>query len=41
MTAWDWREPSRTDDEKTPESAEALNGADTGACMHVDPAFTW
>ncbi|MEV5550250.1 LCP family protein [Streptomyces sp. NPDC052309] len=41
----DWREgtayePPAADDE-TPESAEALNGADEEACMHVNPAFTW
>ncbi|MFF5255853.1 LCP family protein [Streptomyces leeuwenhoekii] len=41
----DWREgteyraPER--DDKTPETADALNGADDKACMHVDPAFTW
>ncbi|GAP50085.1 LCP family protein [Streptomyces azureus] len=41
----DWREgtaykaPKRND--KTPKSAEALNGADDKACMHVNPNFTW
>jgi LCP family protein required for cell wall assembly len=41
----DWREgaaykaPKRND--KTPKSAEALNGADDKACMHVNPGFTW
>jgi LCP family protein required for cell wall assembly len=41
----DWREgteyraPER--DDRTPETADALNGADDKACMHVDPAFTW
>ncbi|PZT69352.1 LytR family transcriptional regulator [Streptomyces sp. SW4] len=41
----DWREgteyraPER--DDTTPESADALNGADDSACMKVDPAFTW
>ncbi|GAA4313527.1 LCP family protein [Streptomyces venetus] len=41
----DWREgtaykaPKQND--KTPKSAEALNGADDKACMHVNPAFTW
>ncbi|MEV0639992.1 LCP family protein [Streptomyces sp. NPDC050619] len=41
----DWRDgttykaPKQND--TTPESAEALNGADEDACMHVNPAFTW
>ncbi|MET9759674.1 LCP family protein [Streptomyces sp. NPDC006372] len=41
----DWREgtaykaPEQND--RTPKSAEALNGADDKACMHVNPAFTW
>ncbi|WUR66097.1 LCP family protein [Streptomyces violaceus] len=41
----DWREgtayeaPEKND--KTPKSAEALNGADDRACMHVSPAYTW
>ncbi|MFF0203485.1 LCP family protein [Streptomyces sp. NPDC005017] len=41
----DWREgtvykaPARSD--KLPDTAEALNGADDGACMHVNPAFSW
>ncbi|MGC9494686.1 LCP family protein [Streptomyces sp. WG7] len=41
----DWREGTAYQapaaDDKAPESAEALNGADDGACMHVNPAFTW
>ncbi|MFJ8542932.1 LCP family protein [Streptomyces sp. NPDC093586] len=41
----DWREDTAyrapAADDRTPESAEALNGADTSACMHVNPAFTW
>lgn len=41
----DWREgntpPKSKQDDKTPDSAEALNGSDKKACMHVDPAFTW
>ncbi|MER5214710.1 LCP family protein [Streptomyces sp. NPDC002838] len=41
----DWREgttyKASQEDDKTPESAEALNGADEEACMHVNPAFTW
>ncbi|MEU6002922.1 LCP family protein [Streptomyces sp. NPDC047197] len=43
----DWREGNAypksksKQDDKTPESAEALNGSDKKACMHVDPAFTW
>jgi hypothetical protein len=41
----DWREgtdykaPKRND--RTPKSADALNGADDKACMHVNPNFTW
>ncbi|CAL9551645.1 Polyisoprenyl-teichoic acid--peptidoglycan teichoic acid transferase TagU [Streptomyces sp. enrichment culture] len=41
----DWRDDGAyeapKEDNTTPESAEALNGADESACMHVDPAFTW
>ncbi|MEU5955257.1 LCP family protein [Streptomyces sp. NPDC047525] len=41
----DWREgnapPKSKQDDKTPDSAEALNGSDKKACMHVDPNFTW
>lgn len=41
----DWREgnapPKPKQDDKTPDSAEALNGSDKKACMHVDPDFTW
>ncbi|GAA5211663.1 LCP family protein [Streptomyces thinghirensis] len=41
----DWREGTTYEapasDDRTPESAEALNGADESACMHVNPAFTW
>ncbi|MGW6027148.1 LCP family protein [Streptomyces sp. NPDC055099] len=41
----DWREgnkpPKAKQDDKTPESADALNGSDKKACMHVDPDFTW
>ncbi|MET7318991.1 LCP family protein [Streptomyces sp. NPDC005549] len=41
----DWREGTayRTpeSDDSIPDSAEALNGADDSACMHVNPAFTW
>lgn len=29
------------DDNRTPASADALNGSDTSACMHVDPDYTW
>lgn len=28
-------------DDKTPTSADALNGSDTTACMHVDPNYVW
>jgi hypothetical protein len=40
-----WREgsaykaPKKND--RTPKTAEALNGADEKACMHVSPGFTW
>ncbi|MGA5793929.1 LCP family protein [Streptomyces cellulosae] len=41
----DWRKGTRYEapeqDDTTPESAQALNGADDKACMHVDPDFTW
>ncbi|MGW4548330.1 LCP family protein [Streptomyces violaceorubidus] len=41
----DWREGTAYkapgSDDRTPESAEALNGADDSACMHVNPGFTW
>ncbi|WP_309061917.1 LCP family protein [Streptomyces sp.] len=41
----DWREGTAyeapEEDDETPESAHALNGADDKACMHVNPAFTW
>jgi hypothetical protein len=41
----DWRSDTKytaaQDDDRTPESADALNGADTTACMHVDPDYTW
>ncbi|WP_299541984.1 LCP family protein [uncultured Streptomyces sp.] len=41
----DWREdgsyPVAKTEDKTPDSAEALRGDDEGACMHVNPAFTW
>ncbi|MFB4423949.1 LCP family protein [Streptomyces sp. QL37] len=41
----DWREdeayPAKAAEEKTPDSANPLNGADEEACMHVNPSFTW
>jgi LCP family protein required for cell wall assembly len=41
----DWREGTAyeppAENDETPESAQALNGADDKACMHVNPAFTW
>ncbi|MFE7752000.1 LCP family protein [Streptomyces sp. NPDC057428] len=41
----DWREagayPAKAADEKTPESANPLNGADEEACMEVNPGFTF
>lgn len=41
----DWREgtayPAKKEDDTTPESADALNGANKKACMEVNPNFTW
>lgn len=41
----DWREgntyKAEKEDDTTPKSADALNGAKTDACMEVDPNFTW
>ena len=41
----DWREgttyKAEAENNTTPDTAEALNGADDGACMHVNPNFTW
>ncbi|MFM9698073.1 LCP family protein [Streptomyces europaeiscabiei] len=41
----DWREgktyEAEKEDDTTPKSADALNGAKTDACMEVDPNFTW
>ncbi|MFE0103232.1 LCP family protein [Streptomyces sp. NPDC059009] len=42
----DWREgdtPPKAPkkDDKTPSSAEAMNGSDKKQCMHVDPNYTW
>ncbi|MCI3272651.1 LCP family protein [Streptomyces cylindrosporus] len=39
----DWRSGTTytADDDTTPASASALNGADSKACMHVDPDYTW
>ncbi|MGC0340251.1 LCP family protein required for cell wall assembly [Streptomyces sp. SLBN-8D4] len=41
----DWREGTAykapKEDDTTPKTAEALNGADDTACMHVNPGFTW
>ncbi|WP_351227775.1 LCP family protein [Streptomyces sp. NPDC002133] len=43
----DWREGTAypkaavTDDGKAPKSARPLNGGDTGACMDVQPGFSW
>lgn len=41
----DWREdgayPASAGEEKTPESANALNGEDKTACMKVNPNYTW
>ncbi|MEE1829907.1 LCP family protein [Streptomyces sp. SP17KL33] len=41
----DWREgktyEAEKEDDTTPKSADALNGANKEACMKVNPAFTW
>ncbi|MEU1128169.1 LCP family protein [Streptomyces sp. NPDC005899] len=41
----DWREDgaytASAAEEKTPDTAKALNGEDKGACMHVNPGYTW
>lgn len=41
----DWREgtvyKAPKQDDRTPDTAEALNASDTKACMKVDPDFTW
>lgn len=41
----DWRQGTAyrapAEDDRTPDTAEVLNGADDTACMHVNPRFTW
>ncbi|MGR8010187.1 LCP family protein [Streptomyces hypolithicus] len=41
----DWRKgatyPKKAADNKAPKSAKPLNGADSSACMKVQPGFTW
>ncbi|MFI7501089.1 LCP family protein [Streptomyces sp. NPDC049687] len=43
----DWRSgtkyeaPKKEDNDTTPASAQAINGADDSQCMHVDPNYTW
>ncbi|MEV8354036.1 LCP family protein [Streptomyces niveus] len=43
----DWRtgdtypKSAAKDEDKTPDTARALNGADEGQCMEVQPGFTW
>lgn len=41
----DWRDgttyKAKAQDDTTPESADALNGAKTDACMHVNKDYTW
>ncbi|MER5940211.1 LCP family protein [Streptomyces sp. NPDC001928] len=41
----DWREGTAykapKQDDRTPDTAEALNASDANACMKVDPDFTW
>jgi LCP family protein required for cell wall assembly len=34
-----YRAPAKKD--TTPDSAQAINAADTSQCMHVDPAYVW
>ncbi|MEU6576164.1 LCP family protein [Streptomyces sp. NPDC046805] len=41
----DWRSGTTytapREDDSTPKTAQAINGADKGQCMHVNPAYTW
>jgi hypothetical protein len=41
----DWRSgtayKAAAEDDALPESEDTFNGADTKACMHVNPDFTW
>ena len=41
----DWRSGTTytapQDDDKTPASAQVINGSDKKQCMHVNPAYTW
>ncbi|MFD8740993.1 LCP family protein, partial [Streptomyces sp. NPDC059618] len=41
----DWRSGTAykapVKDDKTPDTAGAINASDTTQCMHVDPAYTW
>ncbi|MEU5315128.1 LCP family protein [Streptomyces sp. NPDC021056] len=41
----DWRSGTKykaaKEDDSLPESDDTFNGADTKACMHVDPDYTW
>ncbi|GAA3231888.1 LCP family protein [Streptomyces sp. XM83C] len=41
----DWREgmayKAPKEDDRTPESAGAMNASDDSQCMHVDPAYSW
>lgn len=43
----DWRtgdtypKSAAKDEDKTPDTARALNGADEGQCMEIQPGFTW
>ncbi|MFI6562557.1 LCP family protein [Streptomyces sp. NPDC050534] len=41
----DWRSgttyTAAKDDDKIPESAQAINGSDEKQCMHVNPGYTW
>nr|WP_234019205.1 LCP family protein [Streptomyces sp. Tu6071] len=45
LVGTDWREdtayPAEKQPKKAPESAAVLNGEDKGACMAVQPGFTW
>lgn len=40
----DWRSGTgytAGEDDRTPDSAQAVNGSDTKQCMHVNPGYTW
>lgn len=41
----DWRSGTKyttaEDDDRTPSSAQVINGSDEKQCMHVNPNYTW